>query len=201
MKGAIAAGSPSAAQAGAEILRSGGNAVDALIAAQLSACISEPMLTGLAGAGLAIVQENNEVEILDCFTACPSNHGVVKPRKVPITFGEVVQDFYIGWGSVAVPGLPRGIVELHHKYGSLPFDDLAIPALKQAKNGVKMTKGMSSILDILHPIFRHNSELVNLLCKDKQVLKEGDTCFSPDSYNDLLSSSRTRGFLVNGSYE
>ena len=63
MKGAISAGSPSAAHAGAEILRSGGNAVDALIAAQLSACIAEPMLTGLAGAGLAIVQEEEKVDI------------------------------------------------------------------------------------------------------------------------------------------
>ncbi|MEC8379901.1 MAG: gamma-glutamyltransferase [Myxococcota bacterium] len=199
MKGAISAGSPSAAHAGAEILRSGGNAVDALIAAQLSACIAEPMLTGLAGAGLAIVQEEEKVDILDCFTVCPSNRGAVKPKKVPITFGEVVQDFYIGWGSVAVPGLPRGIAELHGRYGSLPLADLAIPALQQAKSGVQITKGMASILDILMPIFVDNPMLVELLCKNGKSLKEGDIYYNPYSVDDLQSYiSNPWNFLIEG---
>ena len=72
MRGAIAAGHPLTAEAGARVLRDGGNAVDALLAAAFTAFVTEGPLTGPAGGGFALVHEpGGETTVLDCFFGVP----------------------------------------------------------------------------------------------------------------------------------
>ncbi|MCA9773498.1 MAG: gamma-glutamyltransferase, partial [Myxococcales bacterium] len=107
-RGAIAAGHPATARAGAEILRAGGNAVDAAVAAAFASFVAEPTLTGLFGGGFLNVVADARAEVFDFFTATPGL-GVPTRRSVdeldffPITvdFGDSTQDFHIGMGSVA----------------------------------------------------------------------------------------------------
>ena len=68
MKGAIAAGSEAAVDAGFYALANGGNAVDALISAQLAATISEPVLTGLCGSGIAMINNGTDCISVDSFS-------------------------------------------------------------------------------------------------------------------------------------
>ncbi|MBA2641859.1 MAG: gamma-glutamyltransferase, partial [Actinobacteria bacterium] len=73
MRGAVAAGHPLTAAAGARVLAEGGNAVDACIAAAFVAAVAEGPLTGPAGGGFLLVHEpGGETVVLDCFFACPT---------------------------------------------------------------------------------------------------------------------------------
>src|SRR5918999_4881188 len=110
MRGAIAAGHPLTAEAGARVLRDGGNAVDALLAAAFTAFVTEGPLTGPAGGGLLLVHaEENETTLLDCFFAVPAER-MGEMDEVLIDFEDAgTQTFHISEGSVAVPGLLAGV--------------------------------------------------------------------------------------------
>ena len=73
MHGAVAAGHPITAETGASVLREGGNAVDALLAAAFAAFVAEGPLTGPTGGGFLLVHEpDGATSVLDCFFAAPT---------------------------------------------------------------------------------------------------------------------------------
>jgi gamma-glutamyltranspeptidase/glutathione hydrolase len=137
MQGAIAAGHPLTAEAGARVLREGGNAVDALLAAAFTAFVTEGPLTGPAGAGLLLVSEpGSETTLLDCFFAVPETRlGVMD--EVVIDFADAgTQVFHVGDGSVAVPGLLAGLEEAHRRFATMEWAELVTPAIELAREGV-----------------------------------------------------------------
>jgi gamma-glutamyltranspeptidase/glutathione hydrolase len=137
MKGAIAAGHPLTAQAGADVLADGGNAVDACIAAAFAASVAEGPLTGPAGGGFLLVHSaDGETTLLDCFFAVPG-----RPRgemeEIVIDFADAgTQTFHVGEASVAVPGLIPGLEEAHRRFASRPWASLVEPAIAFAEGGV-----------------------------------------------------------------
>ena len=137
MRGAIAAGHPLTAQAGALVLRAGGNAVDAMLAAAFTAFVTEGPLTGPAGGGFLLVHEpGGETTLLDCFFAVPEA-GLGVMDEVLIDFADSgTQVFHVGEGSVAVPGLLAGLEEAHRRFASRPWADLLAPAIELARDGV-----------------------------------------------------------------
>jgi gamma-glutamyltranspeptidase/glutathione hydrolase len=137
MRGAIAAGHPLTAEAGARVLRAGGNAVDALLAAAFTAFVTEGPLTGPAGGGLLLVHEpGGEPVLLDCFFSVPAER-LGEMDEVVIDFEDAgTQLFHVGEGSVAVPGLLSGLEEAHRRYGTVAWADLVGPALELAPDGV-----------------------------------------------------------------
>ena len=137
MRGAIAAGHPLTAEAGALVLREGGNAVDALLAAAFTAFVTEGPLTGPAGGGLLLVHPaDGETTLLDCFFAVPARR-LGEMDEVLIDFEDAgTQTFHVGDGSVAVPGLLAGLEAAHARYATLPWPDLVEPALALAREGV-----------------------------------------------------------------
>jgi len=110
MRGAIAAGHPLTSEAGARVLREGGNAVDALLAAAFTAFVTEGPLTGPAGSGFMLVHApGGETTVLECFFAAPTER-LGEMEEVVIDFADSgTQVFHIGLGSVAVPGLLLGL--------------------------------------------------------------------------------------------
>ncbi len=155
--GVIAAGHPKTAEAGIEILRNGGNAFDAAVAAILTSFVAEPGLTSAAGGGflLAHTQANQNI-LFDFFTQTPRqkrNLGEINFYPVEMDFGGAVQEFHIGLGSMAVPGNIAGVFQVHKRLGRLPFTVVAEPAIHYAKNGVKLNKFQYYCLaSILKPI-------------------------------------------------
>ncbi len=138
MKGAIAAGHPLTAEAGARVLSEGGNAVDACIAAAFVAAVAEGPLTGPAGGGFLMLHEpgSESAIVLDCFFASPSRP-LGEMEEVIVDFGDSgTQSFHVGEGSVAVPGLVAGLEEAHRRFGSRPWAELVEPALALAPGGV-----------------------------------------------------------------
>ncbi len=150
MRGAIAAGNPHTAEAGAWALREGGTAVDAAVAATLAAFVTEGPLSGPAGGGFALLHEPGRgATVLDFFFAVPAR-GVEEMEEIEIDFvGSSTQIFHVGEASVAVPGLVAGLVEGHARRGRLPWDRLFGPALQRAERPLAASAAQAYLHEIL----------------------------------------------------
>jgi gamma-glutamyltranspeptidase / glutathione hydrolase len=137
VRGAIAAGHPLTAEAGARVLVEGGNAVDACVAAAFAAAVAEGPLTGPAGGGFLLVSPpDGAAVVLDCFFAAPSRP-VGELEELVVDFADAgTQTFWIGEGSVAVPGLIEGLEEAHRRFCTREWADLIEPALVLARAGL-----------------------------------------------------------------
>jgi gamma-glutamyltranspeptidase/glutathione hydrolase len=153
MRGAVAAGNPHTANAGARALAEGGNAVDAVVAAALAGFVVEGPLTGPAGGGFLLVREaGSEPTLLDGFFCVPSREPAAM-EEVLIDFADAsTQVFHIGEGSVAVPGLVAVLEEAHRRYGRLPWRLLAEPAAELARACVAYNEAQVFLVEILAPI-------------------------------------------------
>ncbi len=156
--GVIAAGHEVTASAGEEVLRAGGNAYDAVLAAVLAAAVAEPALSSLGGGGfLLAARDGAEPLIYDFFVETP---GRKKPPDAldfyPIqgNFGDTFQEFHIGRASACVPGLVKGLFEVHRDLGRMPMRDIVQPAARSAREGVVMSDFQDFVLNtVVYPIF------------------------------------------------
>ncbi|HXY85736.1 MAG TPA: gamma-glutamyltransferase [Gaiellaceae bacterium] len=165
MRGAIAAGHPLTAAAGALVLGEGGNAVDAAVAAALVSWVAESPLTGPGAGGFMLVHRGRDrsTRVLDFFTAVPGlggdpveGHAI---ESVDVDFsGATTQHFRIGGATVAVPGAALGLEQAQRSYGTLAWRDLFAPAIELARNGVELTSGQAYLHEILDLILRHTPE-------------------------------------------
>jgi gamma-glutamyltranspeptidase/glutathione hydrolase len=137
----VATSQPLAVQAGLEILKSGGNAVDAAIAATAVLHVVQPMSTGLGGDLFAIVYhaESKELFALNASGYAPKRATIEEYTKRG--FKEMPQE---GILSVTVPGAPRGWEELLKRFGTKPLKELLRPAIEYAKEGFPVTEKISS---------------------------------------------------------
>ena len=165
MRGAVAAGHPLTAEAGAEVLAEGGNAVDACIAAAFVSWVAESPLTGPGAGGFMLVHldRDRSTRVLDHFVAVPGlglgRSSVGEMESVDVVFTpESKQVFRIGASSCAVPGAAAGLGEAHRRFGSLPWPVLLEPAIRRAREGVVLTKSQAYLHAILDPILRHTAE-------------------------------------------
>jgi gamma-glutamyltranspeptidase/glutathione hydrolase len=156
MNGMVAAGHPLTAEAGARILREGGNAVDAAIAAMLTSWVAEPLLTGPGAGGYMLVAGAGEAEtLLDFFVAAPGFGTTGPPAEleaVEVSFGDATQVFNVGAASVGAYGNPAGVEEAARRWGTVPLADLAAPAAAHARAGVPTNAVQGYINAILEGI-------------------------------------------------
>ena len=156
MKGAIAAGHPLTAEAGARVLAEGGNAVDACVAAACAAFVSEGPLTGPAGGGFVLAQSSGNTTFLDCFFAAPSRT-LGELEEVVVDFADAsTQVFHVGPGSVAVPGLLAGLEELHRRFGRSSWRELVEPSIELAREGVDVGEAQAFLHTILAAILQRD---------------------------------------------
>lgn len=189
-RGAVAGGSRLTVEAGLRALRLGGNAVDAAIAATLMATVAEPLLTGLGGAGLALVRMDGAVRALDFFTAMPGigHQGPPPPvTELAVDFGVTTQVFHTGPGSIAVPGLPWGVAALHEAHATLPLDELAAPAIAAAREGVLVSPVFATVASLLWPILGRDPEVARRLGPDGRGLQVGERFAWPDMATALTA--------------
>jgi gamma-glutamyltranspeptidase / glutathione hydrolase len=161
MRGAVAAGHPVTAEAGAAVLEAGGNAVDACIAAGFASWVAESPLTGPGAGGFMLVHRARDgaTRLVDFFVAVPGLRSQQPPApmdETEVVYGESTQIFRIGAGSAAVPGAPAGLAAAHRAYGSLPWRTLIEPAIALARAGVEITPEQAFLHDILDQILRAN---------------------------------------------
>jgi gamma-glutamyltranspeptidase / glutathione hydrolase len=161
MRSALAAGHPLTAAAGADVLRAGGNAVDACVAAAAVSWICESPLTGPGGGGFLLVHHAAEArtQLLDFFVAIPEReHEPSELIELVVDYGDSQQVFATGPMSVAVPGTVLGLWEANVRWGSMPWADLLAPAVRLAREGVALNDVQAFLHRILDPLLRYSPE-------------------------------------------
>jgi gamma-glutamyltranspeptidase/glutathione hydrolase len=127
---------PLAAQAGVRMLLAGGSAADAALAGAAMLIVTEPVSCGLGGDAFAIVWDGRELHGLNASGVAP---GAWSPAYFRCKYGEddrgLANRPIRGWDTVTVPGVIAGWVELHKKFGKLPFADVLQPAVQVAERG------------------------------------------------------------------
>jgi gamma-glutamyltranspeptidase / glutathione hydrolase len=161
MRGVLAAGHPLTAEAGADVLRAGGNAVDACIAAAAVSWVCESPLTGPGGGGFLLVHraEDERTRLLDFFVAHPEREASPDDLLgIVVDYGDSQQIFYTGPMSVAVPGMILGLWEASARWGSVPWAELLAPAARLAREGVVLTEAQGYLHEILDLLLRYSPE-------------------------------------------
>ena len=147
----VVAAEPAAAEAGREILRQGGSAVDAAIAAELVLGLVEPQSSGLGG-GAFLVLWDAKTRAVKSFDGRETAPAAAKPDRFlqggkPMTFRDAVHSGL----SVGVPGLVRMLQATHERSGKLPWAALFAPAIKLAEDGFPVSPRLSVLLHETRP--------------------------------------------------
>ncbi|NHZ73480.1 MAG: gamma-glutamyltransferase [Nitrospirae bacterium] len=135
--GAVASAERAATEVGLEILRAGGNAVDAAVATALALAVVHPEAGNLGGGGFAVVRMGDELASLDFREVAPAEAS----RDMYLDAeGRAVDDASrIGPLAAGVPGSPVGLFELHQRFGGLSWPRVVAPALLLATEGFTVT--------------------------------------------------------------
>jgi gamma-glutamyltranspeptidase/glutathione hydrolase len=193
IQNAVASGHPLVTETAGEILRAGGNAFDAAIAAGFTSAIAEPALTSLGGGGflLARTAAGNAI-MFDFFSDTPGRGSAtadLEPHFEPVTvrFPGAEQIFNVGLGSVAVPGNLRGFLHAHRRLGRLPLAQVLAPAIAYARDGIRLNAQQAYLLRLLEPIMT--------------LMDGGRALFAPQGEfidaGELLSNPALATFLEN----
>jgi gamma-glutamyltranspeptidase/glutathione hydrolase len=204
MRGVVAAGHPLTAEAGADVLRAGGNAVDAAVAAVLMSFVAEPPLTGPGAGGFMVVHTAGESHVLDFFVAAPGL--ALKDREpvalvpIDVRFSEdAVQRFNIGPASCGAYGTTLGLAEILRRFGTVRLGDLTAAPARAAREGVEVVPMQAFLFTVLEPIVTSTPECAALYAPEGRLLREGDTFRAPE-LGDLLDrlGAEGPGFLYDG---
>ena len=146
-----------ATEAGYEILRQGGNAVDAAVAVGFALSVTLPRAGNLGGGGFILIydKDTDKVSSIDYRSAAPQS----SKSEMFIDNGEVVK---FGHLVNAVPGSVAGLLKAHEAQGSLPLSSLLKPAIRLAKNGFEVTHDLNFVLE-----WGGESMLVNKASREK----------------------------------
>jgi gamma-glutamyltranspeptidase / glutathione hydrolase len=166
------------------VLREGGNAVDAAVAAMLTSFVAEPLLTGLgAGGYMLIAGGGREPALLDFFIEAPrraQDGSAASLQAIDVSFGDAAQIFYIGPASCGIYGTPAGACEAIERWGTMALSDLTGPAAHLAREGVAMNSQQAYVAEILADLLRSTPECAALWAPGGRLLREGDVLQNSD---------------------
>jgi gamma-glutamyltranspeptidase / glutathione hydrolase len=194
-RGAVAAGHPLTAEAGARVLREGGNAVDAAVAAMLTSFVAESPLTGFGAGGFMLVHTASEDVLLEFFVEVPGRGGVERRSEilpVEVRFGDAVQVFNIGAASCGTPGTGAGMHAALERFGSASLADLAAPAAALAREGVEVNPQQAYLHQLLTGVLTEYPEARELYAPGGRLLAEGDV-FRSAELGDALERFGAEG--------
>ncbi|MDD2060275.1 gamma-glutamyltransferase [Pseudomonas sp. GD03860] len=134
--GAVAAPDQYGAQVAAEVLKKGGNAVDAAVATAFTLAVTYPEAGNIGGGGFMTLYMDGKPYFLDYREVAPkaASRNMYLDEK-----GEIIENLsLVGARAAGVPGTVMGLWEAHQKFGKLPWAELITPAVGYAKNGFKI---------------------------------------------------------------
>lgn len=185
--GVVAAGHELTAQAAESVLLEGGNAFDAVLAALATACVAEPVLASLGGGGFLLARPTGGApRLYDFFVQTPRNRGSPEEldfRPIVADFGTARQEFHIGRGAIAVPGVVRGLFEVHRDLASIPLRELVLPAVQCALEGIVVNRLQAYIYSIVGAIYQDTPEARAIYASPSsphRLVSEGERLRQPE---------------------
>ena len=146
-RGMVCASQPLAAQAGLDILRRGGNAVDAAIATAACLTVLEPTSNGLGGDAFSLIWHDGRLYGLNSSGPAPALADADFLRE---KFGRIPEK---GWYAVDVPGIPAAWAEAARRFGRLPLAELLSPAISYAEEGYPLSPVTSKLWAQAHEAY------------------------------------------------
>ncbi len=183
--GAVASGHKETSKAARILLEEGGNAFDAALGAMCAACVCEPMLASLGGGGYLLAQPaTDDAQLFDFFTQTPSaTAGELDFYPIQADFGTTTQEFHIGMGSIAVPGVVAGLFAAHRAHCRLPLEKIIEPAVWLAREGVRINRLQKYVNEILQPIIDASAgaqAMASPMFAPGRQAEIGEYIFNPD---------------------
>jgi gamma-glutamyltranspeptidase / glutathione hydrolase len=198
--GVVAGGHPATVGAAVEVLRAGGNAYDAAVAAGFAAAVAEPCLSSLGGGGFLLARTAaGEEVVFDFFVDTPGRgRDATTPVLTPVTlrFGGAGQVFHVGHGSVAVPGCLAGYLHVHRRLGRLELDAVVAPARRLVDQGVVLGVDQAAVVRLLRPIFSTTDAARAAFVPADRPFADGDRYANPALAGFLaaIAAGRVTGF-------
>jgi gamma-glutamyltranspeptidase/glutathione hydrolase len=193
--GMVASGSPLASQAGLDVLKKGGNAIDAAIATAAALTAVEPSGNGIGGDCFAIVWYKGKMYGLNGSGAAPEKMTAAAIRQKG---DKEITKF--GLDPVTVPGIPAGWASLSEKFGALSLEDVIEPAAKIAEEGFPVASNVASLwkryYNIYKPMLAKYPVLqtwFDVFCPDGKPIGAGEIWSSKGHAKALREIARTKG--------
>lgn len=192
-KGMVATSNPLAAQAGLEILKAGGNAIDAAIATAACLTVVEPTSNGLGSDAFALVWFDNKLHGLNASGYSPYSISIEKLKERGL---EEIPKY--GVVPVMVPGAPAGWAELSKKFGKLPLSEVLSPAISYARNGFTVSVNVKQNWDAAYRIYNKEQGeefryWFDTFTKDGKTPEFGELWTLPHHANTLEAIADTYG--------
>lgn len=183
--GLVAAGEAHVARVAADVLAAGGNAFDAAVAAGFASSVAEFPLTSLGGGGFCLAcPAGGEPVVVDFFVDNPGIGLDTRPEPhfepVLVRFPGVDQEFIVGLGSVAVPGMLAGLLHVHRRFGRLPLGDVVAPAAALAAGGFVVDGFQAYAASLLTPILTRAPATAAVFAPAGRLVTGGDTLVNAD---------------------
>jgi gamma-glutamyltranspeptidase / glutathione hydrolase len=188
----VASGHPAATAVGMEVLRRGGNVIDATIATSLALGVAEPYASGLGGKLVLLYREAATGKVYSIVALCTSPAALNEREFCQLSSDER----QCGYHSVGIPGLVAGLDEAHRRWGSLQWADLVRPAADLAENGVEIDETMRSMFQPKVRYLRRNDEAAQLYLVDGKAPPVGTIMRNADLAETLreIAASGARTF-------
>lgn len=142
---AVSSANPLASQAGYDILKAGGSAVDAAIAVQMVLNLVEPQSSGIGGGAFMLHHDGQKVQMFDGRETAPH---LSHEELFVYNHGELMafEEAMVGGRAVGVPGTLRMLEQAHRQHGKLPWAKLFQPAINLSENGFKISPRLHALL-------------------------------------------------------
>lgn len=177
-KFAVAAANPLATDAGFQVIKAGGSAVDAAIAVQMVLTLVEPQSSGIGGGAFLLHWDGKRVEAYDGRETAPAaadERLFLKADGTPMSFIEGV----VGGRSVGTPGVLRMLEQAHKEHGKLPWTQLFEPAIRLAEQGFKLSPRLHALLTSEQHLGKDSVAAGYFLLPDSKVPELGTLMRNP----------------------
>ena len=201
-KSVIAAGHELTANAAAEILQDGGNAFDAALAGMFVTFVAEAVFSSPGGGGFLMARRagRDACALFDFFVETPrQRRSAEEVEFFPIhaDFGPAKQEFHIGLGSSAAPGVVPGLFAVHQALGTLPMKRLVAPAVRTARAGFPLNEFQAYLFTVIAPILTASESVARIFAPGGKLMQAGETFRNEELAHTLewLAEDGARLFL------
>ena len=193
----VASAHPLATEAGVEILKRGGNAIDAAVATTLAISVVEPFSAGIGGGGFMLTKMGKDIKSLDFRERAP----LKASRNMYLDAqGKVRPNASLeGHLAAGVPGTIAGLAAAHKQYGKLPWRTVVAPAIKLAREGFNVSEFYTEQAKSKQQLLASNPAAREIFTRNGQPLQPGDRLIQRDLARTLIAVARNPQNFYTGS--